>query len=260
VKKLVLFLVLVVLPLAIAGCGSQNEVAVVTVAPSPTVLPTKEPTEEPTPVPTATPTEEPTPRPTPWSPIAPAGSCEPSETRSCTVLFVLPGPTYAPWAALFFREFEQFGYETLVASNAEGVVRPCEAGGRDVPVDVLMADVNVEDYDALIFVGGYGCRDQWHDKESHRIAQEAVAHEKVLAAVGCASTILAYAGVLEGKEVAVCQTDAAVKRGVDYNELLEGLGAIHGGDIVRDGLVVTAEARSRYFVAGVLETIETLER
>ena len=58
----------------------------------------------------------------------------------------------------------------------------------------------------------------------------------------------------------MCQTDAAVKGGRDYNEVLESLGATCGGDIVRDGLIVTAEARSRYFVAGVLETIETLEQ
>ncbi len=130
-----------------------------------------------------------------------------------------------------------------------------------MPVDVAMADVNVEDYDALVFVGGDGCRAQWNDSESHRIAQEAVAREKVLAAAGCASTILAHAGVLEGKEVAVCQTDAGVKGGLDYNEVLADLGAIPGVDIVvRNDLIVTAEAKSRYLVAGVLETIGTLEQ
>ncbi|MCP4535617.1 MAG: hypothetical protein GY832_00550 [Chloroflexi bacterium] len=260
-KKLVLSLVLVVLSLAIAGCGSQDQAAVETVAPSPSPQPspTVVPTKEPTLVPTATPTEEPTPRPTPWSPVAPDGPCEPSDTKSCSVLFVLPGRTYAPWSVLLLREFEQAGYSTPVASQAEGVVRPCEAGGRDMPVDLVMADVNVEDYDALVFIGGNGCRREWDNADAHRIAQDAVAHDKVLASAGCASTILAHAGVLEGKQATVCQADAGVKGGMDYNEVLESLGVILAGDIiVRDDLIITAESRSRYLVAGVLETIETL--
>ena len=257
-KKLVLLLVLVTLPLTAAGCASQEQTVVVTDVPSPS--PTDLPTGEPTPLPTATPTGEPTPRPTPWSPTAPDEACQPSETRSCSVLFVLPRRSYAHWAGRLFDDFEEAGYSALVASEAESVVTPCGGGGHDVQVDLALANVNVDDYDAIIFIGGNGCRSQWDDEESHRIAQDAVAHEKVLAAAGCASTILAHAGVLEGKQATVCQTDAAVKGGQDYNQVLESLGATCGRGIVRDGLIVTAKARSLYFVAGVLETIETLEQ
>lgn len=255
-KRLVQFLVLIALPLAIVGCDAQNQTAVVTVAPSPS--PTVLPTEEPTPIPTATPTKEPTPRPTPWVPTAPDEPCEPSETKSCNVLFVLPQQSYAHWAGRLFDDFEEAGYSAVIASKARNVVIPCGDGGRDVEVDVALTDVNVEDYDAIIFVGGNGCRSQWNDEEAHHIAREAVAHEKVLGAPGCASTILAHAGVLEGKEATVCTTDAAVKGGRDYTEVLESLGAICGRGIVRDGLIITAKARSLYFVAGVLETIETV--
>lgn len=257
-KKLTLLLVLITLPLAAAGCGSQNQTVVVTVAPSPS--PTVLPTREPTPLPTATPTEEPTPRPTPWIPTAPTEPCELSETQSCSVLFVLPQWSYAHWAGKLFREFEEAGYSVVVASKAENVVSPCGGGGQEVQVDVALADVNVEDHDAIVFIGGNGCRSQWDDDEAHHIAREAVAHERPLAAAGCASTILAHAGVLEGREAAVCTTDVPVKGGWDYREVLEGLGATCGRGIVRDGLIITAKARSLYFVPGVLETIETLEQ
>ena len=174
------------------------------------------------------------------------------------MLFVLPRQSYAHWASRLFDDFEEAGYSAVIASNARNVVIPCGGGGRDVEVDVALTDVNVEDYDAVIFVGGNGCRSQWNDEEEQHIAREAVAHEKVLGAPGCASTILAHAGVLEGKEATVCTTDAAVKGGRDYTEVLESLGATCGRGIVRDGLIITAKARSLYFVAAVLETIETV--
>jgi protease I len=155
-------------------------------------------------------------------------------------------------------EFEEAGYSAVVASKAENVVTPCGAGSRNVEVDVPLTDVNVDDYDAVVIIGGNGCRSQWNDEETHQIIREAVEHDKVLGAPGCASTILAHAGVLEGKEASVCTTDAAVKGGLDYNEVLEDLGVTSGRGIVRDGLIITAKARSLYFVAGVLETIETL--
>jgi protease I len=155
-------------------------------------------------------------------------------------------------------EFEEAGYSAVVASKAENMVPPCGAGSQNVEVDVPLTDVNVDDYDAVIVIGGNGCKSQWNDEETHQIIRDAVAHEKVLGAPGCASTILAHAGVLEGKEATVCTTDAAVKGGMDYNEVLESLGATCGRGIVRDGLIITAKARSLYFVAAVLETIETV--
>ncbi len=259
-KKLVLSLVLIVLSLTIAGCGSQNQVAVVTAVPSPSPMPspTAVPTEEPTVVPTATPTEEPTstPRPTPWSPVAPTEPCEPSETRSCSILFVFPRRSYTHWTYRLLGEFERAGYDPVVASKAENVVPPCGAGSQNVEVDIPLTDVNVDDYDAVVIIGGNGCKSQWNDEETHQIIRDAVDHGKVLGAPGCSSTILAHAGVLEGKNATVCTTDAAVKGGLDYNEVLESLGATCGRGIVRDGLIVTAKARSLYFVAGVLETIE----
>ncbi len=263
-KKLVLLLVLVTLPLAAVGCAAQNQTAVVTDAPSPTTLPTEVPTEvpteAPTPLSTDAPTEEPSPRPTRWAPTAPSEACEPSETKSCSVLFVLPRRTYAHWTGGVIRDFEDAGYDVLVASKAENAVISCGGGRGEQEVDVALADVNVDEYDAIIFIGGNGCISQWNDEESHRIAQDAVAHEKILAAAGCGPTILAHAGVLEGKNATVCTTDAAVKGGRDYVEVLESLGATYSRGITRDGLIITAKNKSLYFVAAVLETIESLEQ
>ena len=235
-----LFLIAILFASLMAGCA--QEMVVVTATPSP--------------APTATPTEVPTPRPTPWNPAAPEAPCEPSETRSCSVLFVLPRSGFAHWASRLPRGFEEAGYEIIVASRAPTIVNSCGGGNSQMEVDLQLTDVDVEEYDAVVFVGGSGCQSQWSDTEAHRIAQDAVEHEVVLGAIGCAPTILAYAGVLEGAQSAVCQMDAAVKRGLDYSEVLEELGAIYAHvGITRDGLIITARARSYQFVPGILETL-----
>jgi protease I len=159
------------------------------------------------------------------------------------------------------HQFEEAGYSVVVASKAESAVYPCGGGTREMQVDIALTDVNVEDYDAIVYVGGYGCRSQWNDEEAHLIAREALEHGKVLAAAGCAPTILAHAGLLEGKEAAICEIDAAVKQGENYCEVLESLGAICSKkSIVRDGLIITAGPRSYLFVPGILETIELLDQ
>jgi protease I len=199
---------------------------------------------------------------TAWRPALPDEACVPSATRNCRVLFVLPAQYYAESGRRYPDQFEEAGYEVIVASNAPQVVELCEnTVGADQPekniaVDLPLAEARVADYDAVIFIGGLGCQDQWHDEDAHRIAREAVSQGKVLGAAGCASTILAYAGVLKGKTVTVCTANPPVKRGQDYSAVLEGQGAICSRQpITRDGLIVTAIQKSPYFVAGVIQVI-----
>jgi protease I len=59
--------------------------------------------------------------------------------------------------------------------------------------------VHAADYDVIVFVGGY--QYDADDPEAHRIAQEAVAERKLLAAICIAPITLAKAGVVEGKRV-----------------------------------------------------------
>jgi protease I len=153
-------------------------------------------------------------------------------------------------------EFEQAGYEVSVASRAITSVNSCPAGTTSMEVDLQLADVNVQVYDAVILTGGGGCQSQWDDEEAHRILRDAVEHEVVLAAVGCAPTILAHAGLLEDRLAAMCRLDWEHKQGLDYCEVIEDLGAICTNQVlVRDGLIVTARPRSWLFVPGMLEML-----
>ena len=178
------------------------------------------------------------------------------------MLFVLPAQYYAESGRSYPDQFRGAGYAVTIASGAEQVVEVCEntvradQPAKNIPVDLSFAEVQVAEYDAIIFIGGLGCQDQWQDEEAHHIAQEAVSRKKVLGAAGCASTILAYAGVLQGKTAAVCPDNPPVKHNQDYCAVLQSQGAICSQEqITRDGLIVTARQKSPYFVAGVIQVI-----
>lgn len=104
--------------------------------------------------------------------------------------------------------------------------------GARVKPDVLVKDIKVEDYDAIVFVGGVGAAEYWEDPVAHRIAREAVEKGKILCAICIAPVTLANAGVLSGKKVTVFGAEA---------EKLKAKGAKYtGAKVEQDGNIITA--------------------
>jgi protease I len=127
--------------------------------------------------------------------------------------------------------FQQAGYAVSVASDTAGdcvgkfglVVRP----------DVLTAAVNMRDYDAVVFVGGSGCKGFWDDTVCHRIAREAASLGKIVSAICSAPVIVARAGLLAGKKATCFPGDA---------EALRAGGALYSARAVEtDGIFITAD-------------------
>lgn len=105
--------------------------------------------------------------------------------------------------------------------------------GAVVTPNKLISDINVADYDAVIFIGGPGCRQYWHDKTAHAIAREAAASGKITAAICVAPVILSNAGVLMGKKATVFPSD---------RQALTDNGAYYTGKSVEvDANIVTAD-------------------
>ena len=71
--------------------------------------------------------------------------------------------------------------------------------GLKLNPDLLIDDVNPEDYDAVVFIGGTGSSQYWHDVKAHEIAQSANKNGKVIGASSHAPVTLAVAGLLKGK-------------------------------------------------------------
>lgn len=109
--------------------------------------------------------------------------------------------------------------------------------GGDTEVNILLQDLNVSDYDAILFIGGPGAYNYFDSEIAHKIAQTAIENDKVLGAICIAPAILAKAGVLKERKATVWNSSmdkSAVK-------ILEGGGAIFQSDsVVVDEKIITA--------------------
>ena len=125
------------------------------------------------------------------------------------------------------------GVEVITASLKKGICR--STLGTTTAAHLSLKEVNVSDYGVIAFIGGPGAVNYQYDTEAHKIAQEAVKKNKIIAAICIAPTILAYAGVLKGKKATVWNSDGK------QQAVLEKNGATYSGESVTvDGKIVTA--------------------
>lgn len=146
-----------------------------------------------------------------------------------------------------FRDFRDEEYfipkNTLGSTGAKIQTVSTESGtaigsqGGDTQVDILLGDLKVSDFDAIIFVGGPGAPKYLDNETSYQIAKDAVSQNKVLAAICISPTILAKAGVLAGKKATVWSSvldKSAVKILNDNNAIYQD------SPVAVDGNIITA--------------------
>ena len=137
-----------------------------------------------------------------------------------------------------FRDEELFdtkevleSYDTNITVVSSGVKEAKGMMGAVFKVDGDISDVKVDDYDAIIFIGGFGAKTYFDDKAVINIARSSYESGKVTAAICIAPVILANAGLLDGKKATV------------YSEMKEGIiskGANYTGDpVTQDGRIIT---------------------
>lgn len=126
---------------------------------------------------------------------------------------------------------EDAGHDVTVASTStEG----CKGMmGAEVDPDVLLEDVEADDYDAMIFVGGTGSSDYYENEQALELARAGDKEGLVVGAICLAPGILARAGVLKGKKATAYDADIVRKAfeegGADYT----------GSKVTVDGVMVT---------------------
>lgn len=126
--------------------------------------------------------------------------------------------------------FEGHGFQVTTASQVKGECLG-KLGGR-AWAEVAINEINPHDYNAVVFVGGPGCSYLLHDEEVLSLAKEAYRYDKVVAAICMAPSILANAGLLEGKRATAF---------LGEKENLESKGATFTGNKVEvDGKIITA--------------------
>ena len=130
---------------------------------------------------------------------------------------------------------EEKGFAIVIASKAAGTCSGKLGGSEEATI--ALADVNVEDYDRIAFVGGPGAAAYASDPDALRIANDAVRANIVLGAICIAPSILAKAHVLSGKRATVWNGDG------QQSGVLEQYGAEYTGEPVTiDGTIVTGNA------------------
>ncbi|MFH1774816.1 MAG: DJ-1/PfpI family protein [Methanobacteriota archaeon] len=129
------------------------------------------------------------------------------------------------------KVLEEQGVEVTIASSsletATGML------GAKVKPDILLRDARVEDYDAVIFVGGTGAQEYWNDSLAHSIARKAAESKKLLGAICIAPVTLANAGLLAGRKATVWSSEVGKikSKGANYT----------GAGVEIDGKIITAD-------------------
>ena len=124
--------------------------------------------------------------------------------------------------------FDNEGANVTIASSTLSMA---SGGSLRVKPDILIDDIKAKDFDAIVFIGGFGVTEYFENPQAHRIARQALEADKILAAICMAPRILANAGVLKGKK-ATCfpnvREDIKAKGGIVSGEMVE-----------RDGNIIT---------------------
>ncbi len=150
-------------------------------------------------------------------------------------LLIVPLAQFAD-AELFDTQLilTEAGVTSVVASSKIGTLQGVFGGiaASEITLDKAL----VEDYDAVIFVGGPGAADYFANPVALNIVREASARNKVIAAISAAPMILSNAGVLRGIRATGLpqQREQMKKAGAQFT----------GSAVERDGMIITANDSS----------------
>ena len=127
------------------------------------------------------------------------------------------------------KVLEDIGNKITVA-NSTG--QPSKSKfGKIVKVDKSLYDIDSKDFDAIVFVGGSGSSVYFDNQQALKLAKEFNKSEKVVAAICIAPSILANAGVLNGKKATAFPSE---------RENINAVGTYTGNPVEIDGKIITA--------------------
>ena len=125
---------------------------------------------------------------------------------------------------------EKNGVNVTVASSslkeATGML------GARVKPDILFTNIEVAEYDAVIFVGGSGATEYWDNPTAHKIANDANNAKRIVGAICIAPVTLAKAGLLNNKKATTYSSTV--------NEIKSSGAKYTGADIETEGNIITA--------------------
>lgn len=131
------------------------------------------------------------------------------------------------------RILEHSGMTIITVSDKPGTATAKD--GTTTDVDVTLDQLNIDDVDAVFFIGGPGALEHLDNKTSYHILTQLADTKKPFGSICAATRILAKRGVIAGKRVTGWNDDGLL------DKILEDIGATYvRKDVVVDGNIVTA--------------------
>ena len=128
--------------------------------------------------------------------------------------------------AILFDRGAQIDLASTTTDKVQGML------GMIAKPNRLLKEINADDYDAIVFVGGTGSKEYWKDPAALKLARDAVEKDKVVGAICIAPVILANAGVLVGRSATVFPSES--------QWITQSGGKYTGGEVEVDGNIITA--------------------
>ena len=100
---------------------------------------------------------------------------------------------------------EKAGFQVSVFSDKKGVA--LGKFGGEVEIKKTLEDLDVSNFNCLLFVGGSGAIECLDNPSSYFLINEARNEKKLIAAICIAPLILVHAGILKGKKATVWSSD-----------------------------------------------------
>ncbi|MBU1151700.1 DJ-1/PfpI family protein [Patescibacteria group bacterium] len=128
------------------------------------------------------------------------------------------------------RILEEHGHKITTAST---VKNPIGHLNTRINADLLISEIDENDYNAILFVGGGGSSFYFDYEPAHRLAKQFYQSGKLVSAICAAPSILANAGLLNGKLATSFPSQ---------QKSLEQKGAIYSvKNVQKDGKIITAK-------------------
>lgn len=142
---------------------------------------------------------------------------------------------------------EKSNIKVVTTSN---IMEAISVNGKKQGVDILLDKININEYNGVVFVGGPGASVYFNDRKAISLAKDFFESNKLTAAICIAPSILANAGVLNGKRATAFPSE---------KNNLENKGAIYTNETVTvDGNIVTGNGpgAAKEFGKRILELLK----
>jgi len=171
--------------------------------------------------------------------IAPTTSSSvtfPEKTMEKKILMVVAFKDFKDEEYFVTKEvLEKAGYLIETTSSQKGMALGTE--GNEAVIILLPNEVNPQNYEGIVFIGGSGMGKELENQEFQKLAQEFVKNDKIVTAICVAPALLAKSQILKGVKATVWSS--ALDK--SFIQILKANGAIYTDKpVVQDGKIITA--------------------